>query len=87
MESQIKPGNLLQNLIPSPGAQLLKDTLLYWKANSLDIKDIVSLLKPDPVDCGMFFQTTAERFCIIGNSKQKTILVRYGGRPSRRSVD
>lgn len=51
---------------------------LYWKANSLDIKDIVSLLKPDPVDCGMFFQTAAERFCIIDDSQQKTILVRYG---------
>lgn len=51
---------------------------LYWKVNSLDAKDIISLLKPDPEDFGMFFRTAAERFCIIDDSQQKTILVRYG---------
>ena len=51
---------------------------LYWKANSLDAKDIISLLKPDPQDCGIYFRTTAERFRIIDDSRQKTILVRYG---------
>ena len=51
---------------------------LYWKANSLDAKGIISLLKPDPMDCGMFFRTVAERFHLIDNSRQKTILVRYG---------
>ncbi len=50
---------------------------LYWKANSLDSKNIISLLKPDPQDCGIHFRTAAEKFRIIDDSRQKTILVRY----------
>ncbi|MEN6299967.1 MAG: CRISPR-associated endonuclease Cas3'' [Anaerolineaceae bacterium] len=53
---------------------------LYWKANSLDSKNIVSLLNPenDFRECSIYFRTTAERFHIIDDSMQKTILVRYG---------
>ncbi len=51
---------------------------LYWKANSLDSKGIIPLLKPDSLDFGMFFRSAAERFSIIDDSQQKTILVRYG---------
>ncbi|HHU83519.1 MAG TPA: CRISPR-associated helicase Cas3' [Firmicutes bacterium] len=51
---------------------------LYWKANSLDVKGIISLLKPEPQDCGIYFRTAAERFRIIDDSRQKTILIRYG---------
>lgn len=51
---------------------------LYWKANSLDSKEIISLLNPDQQECGMYFRTAAEKFRIIDDSKQKTILVRYG---------
>ena len=51
---------------------------LYWKANSLDSKEIVSLLSPDYQECGIYFRTAAERFQIIDDSFQKTILVRYG---------
>lgn len=53
---------------------------LYWKANSLDSKNIVSLLNPenDFRECSIYFRTAAERFHIIDESMQKTILVRYG---------
>jgi CRISPR-associated endonuclease/helicase Cas3 len=51
---------------------------LYWKANSLDEEGIVSLLNPDPRECGMYFRTAAAKFRIIDDSVQKTILVRYG---------
>lgn len=51
---------------------------LYWKANSLDKNDIVSLLNPDPKDCGINFRTAMDKFRIIDDSRQKTILVRYG---------
>jgi len=51
---------------------------LYWKANSLDLKEIISLLNPEMPDCSIFFRTAAERFRIIDDSLQKTVLVRYG---------
>lgn len=52
---------------------------LYWKANSLDSKEIIHLLSPsDYQDCGISFRTAAEKFKIIDDSLQKTILVRYG---------
>lgn len=54
---------------------------LYWKANSLDSKGIVSLLNPyqtDLQECSIYFRTAAEKFQIIDGSLQKTILVRYG---------
>ena len=50
---------------------------LYWKANSLDVQGIIPLLEPTD-ECGMYFRTAAERFRIIKNSGQKTILVPYG---------
>ena len=51
---------------------------LYWKANSLDEKKIVNLLKPDPHDCGMQFREAAEDFKIIDDKAQRSILVPYG---------
>lgn len=51
---------------------------LYWKVNSLDSKGIVDLLKPDQRECGMQFRTAAEKFRIIDDKAQKSILVRYG---------
>jgi CRISPR-associated endonuclease/helicase Cas3 len=51
---------------------------LYWKANSLDSQGIVSLLKPDTQECGIQFRTAAEKFKLINDKAQKTILVRYG---------
>lgn len=51
---------------------------LYWKANSLDLKEIISLLNPEMPECSIFFRTAAERFRIIDDSLQKTVLVRYG---------
>jgi len=58
---------------------------LYWKANSLDSKGIISLLSPEPQECSVYFRTAAERFRIIDDSLQKTILVRYGD--SERLID
>ena len=54
---------------------------LYWKANSLDSKGIIALLDPyqhDLQECSMFFRTAADRFRIVDDSQQKTIIVRYG---------
>lgn len=51
---------------------------LYWKANSLDAKDIIPLLTPDHRECSIFFRTASEKFQIIDDSMQKSILVRYG---------
>jgi len=50
---------------------------LYWKANSLDAQDIISLLSPRQ-ELSIFFRTAAERFKIIDDSMQRTIIVRYG---------
>lgn len=51
---------------------------LYWKANSLDKNDIIGLLQPTrDDDLGIFFRTASNRFRIIDDSNQKTILVRY----------
>ncbi|HHV65557.1 MAG TPA: CRISPR-associated helicase Cas3' [Peptococcaceae bacterium] len=51
---------------------------LYWKANSLDSKGIIKLLSPDLKDGGIFFRTASDRFKLIDDSLQKTILVRFG---------
>jgi CRISPR-associated endonuclease/helicase Cas3 len=51
---------------------------LYWKANSLDSKDIISLLSREQQEGSIYFRTAAERFRLIDDSLQKTILVRYG---------
>jgi CRISPR-associated endonuclease/helicase Cas3 len=53
-------------------------TQLYWKANSLDTKDIAALLRPTRSDLGIFFRTASERFQIIDSTRQRTVLVRYG---------
>jgi len=51
---------------------------LYWKANSLDKNDIIGLLQPTrDEELGIFFRTASNRFRIIDDSNQKTILVRY----------
>jgi CRISPR-associated endonuclease/helicase Cas3 len=53
---------------------------LYWKANSLDEKEIITLLDPvknDKRECSIFFKSAALRFSIINDSLQKTILVPY----------
>lgn len=51
---------------------------LYWKANSLDSKDIVSLLSREQQEGSIYFRTAAERFRLIDDSLLKTVLVRYG---------
>jgi CRISPR-associated endonuclease/helicase Cas3 len=51
---------------------------LYWKANSLDTKDIIKLLKPDSSDLGIKFRTVGEVFKVIDDANQRSILVRYG---------
>ncbi|MDR1400183.1 MAG: CRISPR-associated helicase Cas3' [Treponema sp.] len=49
---------------------------LYWKANSLDKKEIMKLLKLEP-DYGIQFRSAAEAFKLIGND-MRAILVPYG---------
>lgn len=56
-------------------------TELYGKANSLDSYGISTLLDPmknDPSELSIFFRTASSRFSIIDDSKQKSIIVRYG---------
>ncbi len=50
---------------------------LYWKANSLDSKKIISLLTPNTDECGIQFRSAAEAFRIIDDSRQRTLLVPY----------
>jgi CRISPR-associated endonuclease/helicase Cas3 len=50
---------------------------LYWMVNSLDAKGIIDLLKPDSEDCGIQFRTAADKFKIIDDTQQRTILVPY----------
>lgn len=51
---------------------------LYWKANTLDKKEIISLLASGYREFNINFRTAAERFRIIDDPNQKTILVRFG---------
>lgn len=51
---------------------------LYWKANSLDAKDIVGLLSPDRATFGIQFRTASDNFKLIDDSMQRAIIVRYG---------
>ncbi len=53
---------------------------LYWKANSLDEKEIIALLDPwknDLRECSIYFRTVSGKFKIIDDTLQKTIFVRY----------
>jgi len=54
--------------------------LLYWKAVSLDAKNIMKLLKPEfsNGETQLQFRSAAESFKIIDDTKQRTILVPYG---------
>ncbi|MFO7953141.1 MAG: CRISPR-associated endonuclease Cas3'', partial [Bacillota bacterium] len=68
-----KPGNILDhNLFKKYFSEL------YWTVNSLDQKGITDLLTPEPSECGIYFRTAAERFQIINDSQQKSVIVRYG---------
>ncbi|MEW6710330.1 MAG: CRISPR-associated endonuclease Cas3'' [Candidatus Riflebacteria bacterium] len=50
---------------------------LYWKVNSLDVSDIIPALTPDRSTLGIQFRTAAEKFKLIDDSMQKSVLVRY----------
>lgn len=50
---------------------------LYWKVNSLDVKDIICSLTPDRSTLGIQFRTAAEKFKLIDDSMQRSVLVRY----------
>lgn len=79
-----KAADTTRNIISTNSDPLTHDVFeeyfseLYWKANSLDSKEILSLLNPDMQECSISFRTAADRFHIIDESLQKTILVRYG---------
>ncbi|GHV69291.1 CRISPR-associated helicase Cas3 [Spirochaetia bacterium] len=51
---------------------------LYWKANSLDSKDIMKQLKPEFPECRIQFRSAAEAFRIIDDKNQRSIMVPYG---------
>jgi CRISPR-associated endonuclease/helicase Cas3 len=52
-------------------------TQIYWKANSLDKKNIMSLLKPDGADLGIQFREASDVFKIIDDKNERAILVPY----------
>jgi CRISPR-associated endonuclease/helicase Cas3 len=51
---------------------------LYWKANSLDAKDIVAKLTPDYKEFGIKFRSVSDDFKLINDEMQRQIIVRYG---------
>jgi CRISPR-associated endonuclease/helicase Cas3 len=51
---------------------------IYWKANLLDAGDSMKLLKPEPPRMGIQFRSAAEKFKIIDDKNQRTVLVPYG---------
>jgi CRISPR-associated endonuclease/helicase Cas3 len=53
-------------------------TELYWKANTLDTKNIMKLLKPDLPEWGIQFRSVAEGFKIVNDANQHSIMVPYG---------
>jgi CRISPR-associated endonuclease/helicase Cas3 len=52
-------------------------TQVYWKANSLDKMNIISLLKPDAADLGIRFREASDLFKIIDDKNERAILVPY----------
>jgi CRISPR-associated endonuclease/helicase Cas3 len=50
---------------------------LYWQANTLNKRNIISLLKPDPPHWGIQFREAAGLFRIIDDKDQRSILVPY----------
>ncbi|WP_138494382.1 CRISPR-associated endonuclease Cas3'' [Paenibacillus pinistramenti] len=68
------------NMVTSPAIFETYFNELYWKVHSLDEKEIIRLLDPqrnDPKECSIFFRTASERFKLIDNDNQRTILVPY----------
>jgi CRISPR-associated endonuclease/helicase Cas3 len=51
---------------------------VFWKANDLDEKDIMKLLKPEPPHVGIQFRSAAQAFRIIDDTIQRAIVVPYG---------
>jgi CRISPR-associated endonuclease/helicase Cas3 len=52
-------------------------TQVYWKANSLDKMNLMSLLKPDAAELGIQFREVSDLFKIIEDKNERTILVPY----------
>ncbi|WP_321991572.1 CRISPR-associated helicase Cas3' [Marispirochaeta aestuarii] len=50
---------------------------LYWKANNLDVKNIIALLTPERDISDISFRSAAELFSLIDDTKQRSILVPY----------
>lgn len=50
---------------------------LYWKANSLDAKDIIDKLRPEAPDMGIQFREAADACHLIDDGAQRTVLVPY----------
>lgn len=51
---------------------------LYWKAISLDTMGITDLLRPQREECAIAFRAAAQKFTLVDDSRQQTIIVRYG---------
>jgi CRISPR-associated endonuclease/helicase Cas3 len=53
---------------------------LYWKANNLDRKRILDLLKPEESESGIAiqFRTAADAFNLIDDSMQRSVLIPFG---------
>lgn len=75
----IESGRVRDALAPETFADYFH--LLYSRAarnpGGLDAKEIIRLLTPDPRDCAMAFRTAADRFHLIDEKDQTTVIVRY----------
>ena len=73
--------DLIQAGLPDPMAHEVFNKFfegLYGRANSLDEKEIVRLLKEDRQDLSIQFREAARKFKLINDSDQHTVIVRYG---------
>ena len=53
-------------------------TLYYSKVNTLDKQGILDLLTKDQSTCRIQFRTAAEKFKLIDDLAQQSVIVRYG---------
>jgi len=82
----IASGAVLDALAPETFARYFE--LFYGSAarnrGGLDAQGIVSLLKPDAKDCAIAFRTAAERFRLIDEEGQQSVVVRYASSDAMR---
>lgn len=70
------PQDILENLLVPESFKIFFESF-YSKANSLDKENIVELLSPNPANLGIQFREASEKFNIIDDKNQRTIMIPY----------